>query len=375
MIYPRHEYGDPAVKTVKSRSFFGGGEFTLPAPDYPITPVENFKRSALHDKPMWVPNPSLDCQTISPNDMILPTDAVKGQCVCMDFSNPHTADYTFTDWFLTDWTYVHSAGGPMLTPGFSLCDDVTNWEKCAVFPKFDDWDWETFHGNYMKNEYDETKALSVDIGLGCTERFVSIMGGYTEAMLAFATEPDACKDFFNAFIDHEIEQFDRYMKYYPITRLTYHDDWSNERDTFFSPAMLEYMLMEPTKRFVDHVKKAGCVFEFHCCGNMTRFAPYFVELGVNLLQIQRRAVDFIQLKKDYGTILGFGAGIEGLEMGAPPPPKEKLIEMIHNTVDIFAPTGGFYSFSFMSDPEMLWTATDEFYAYSREFYDKENATA
>ncbi|MCL1834765.1 MAG: hypothetical protein FWG48_01275 [Oscillospiraceae bacterium] len=373
MIYPRHEYGDPAVKTVKSRSFFGGGEFTLPAPDYPITPVENFKRSALHDKPMWVPNPSLDCQTISPNDMILPTEAVKGQCVCMDFSNPHTADYTFTDWFLTDWTYVHSAGGPMLTPGFSLCDDVTNWEKCAVFPKFDDWDWETFHSNFMKNEYDPAKALSTDIGLGCTERFVSIMGGYTEAMMAFATEPDACKDFFNAFIDHEIEQFDRIMKLYPITRLTYHDDWSNERDTFFSPAMLEYMLMEPTKRFVDHVKKAGCVFEFHCCGNLTRFLPYFVELGVNLLQMQRRAVDFIQLKKDYGTVLGFGSGIEGFDMMKPPPPKEELVKMIRDTVDLFAPTGGFYAFSFMRDPELLWLAADEFYAYSREFYDKENA--
>jgi len=347
----------------------------LPKFDYPITPVENFKRSSFHQKPMWVPNPTLDCQSISPNDMILPTDAVKGQCVCMDFSNPHTADYTFTDWFLTDWTYVHSAGGPMLTPGFSLCDDVLEWEKHVKFPKFDDWDWETFHKNYMKNEYDETKALSVDIGLGCTERFVSIMGGYTEAMLAFATEPDACKDFFEAFIDHEIEQFDRMMKLYPITRLTYHDDWSNERDTFFSPAMLEYMLMAPTKRFIDHVKAAGCVFEFHCCGNMMRFAPYFQELGVNLLQIQRRAVDFIKLKKEYGTVLGFGSGVEGIDMGAPTPPKEELVTMIRKTVDLFAPTGGFYAFSFAREPEMLWTMADEFYAYSREFYDKENATA
>ena len=373
MEYKRYEYGDPSAPTVKMKSFFGGGEVTLPKFDYPITQAENFRRSALHQKPLWVPYPMLDVQSISPNDMIRPTEATKGLCVCMDFTSPHTADYTFTDWFLTDWTYVHSAGGPMLTPGFVLCDDVTQWEKSVKFPKFSDWDWDTFRDDFMKNRYDPNKVLSVDIGLGCSERLVSILGGYTETMLAFATEPDACRSFFEAFIDHEIEQFDKLMELYPITLLTYHDDWSNERDTFFSPAMLEDMLMGATKRFVDHVKSRGVIFEFHICGNMTRFLPYFVELGVDLLQIQRRAVDFIKVKENYGTKLGFGAGIEGYNFGAPPPSNDELVSMIRNTIDIFAPTGGFYFFSFFNDPEVVWTAANEVYAYSREFYDKENA--
>ena len=373
MEYQRYAYGDPNAPFVTAKSFFGGVEMKLPKFDYPISQIENFKRSARHQKPMWVPNPQLDSQSISPNDMILPTDAVKGQCVCMDFTHPHTENYTFTDWFLTEWTYVHSAGGPMLTPGFFICEDVTEWEKCVKFPKLSDWDWDAFHADFMKNRYDPNKVLAVDIGLGCTERFVSIMGGYTEAMLAFATEPEACSAFFEAFIDHEIEQFDKMMEYYPISHLTYHDDWSNERDTFFSPAMLESMLMGPTKRFVDHVKARDVVFEFHICGNCTRFLPYFVELGVNLLQLQRRVVDYVQLKKDYGTVLGFGGGIEGMDFGGPPPSKEELIPMVRKTVDMFASTGGFYSFSFMRDPELVWDAATEFYCYSREFYDKENA--
>ena len=372
MKYPRYEYGDPSAPSVKTKSFFGGQELTLPKFDYPISQIENFKRSAWHNKPMWVPNMMLDSQTISPNDMILPTEATKGQCVCMDFSNPHTADYTFTDWFLTDWTYVHSAGGPMLTPGFLLCEDVTEWEKKVKFPKLSDWDWETFHSDYMKNKYDPDKILSVDIGLGCTERFVSIMGGYTEAMIAFATEPEACRDFFEAFIDHDIEQFDKMMEYYPINLLTYHDDWSNERDTFFSPAMLENMLMGPTKRFIDHVKSRGLVFQFHCCGNLTRFLPYFIELGVDLLQLQRRCVNVKDLKAEYGDRIGFGGGVEGIDMGDPAPPKEELIPMIQKTVDLYAATGGFYATTFFREPELVWDAAGEFYAYSREFYDKEN---
>ena len=371
MKYPRYDYGDPAVATVKTRSLFGGGESTLPKFDYPITPAENFRRSALRQKPMWVPNSALDLQSIQPNDFIKPTKATDGLCIGMDFTNPHTADYTFTDWFLTDWTYVHSAGGPMLTPGFVLCDDITEWKKTAKFPKLSDWEWDSYHEDFMKNKYDPSKALSVDIGLGCSERLVSVLGGYTETMLAFATEPDACKEYFEAFIDHEIELFDKMMDYYPINLLTYHDDWSNEKDTFFSPAMLEYMLMGPTKRFVDHVKSRGVVFQFHICGNMTRFLPYFVELGVDLLQIQRRAVDFIMVKKEYGNKLGFGSGIEGYTAGSPEPEKDELVRMIRDTVDLFAPGGGFYSFVGFRNPELAWIAANEFYAYSREFYDNE----
>ena len=371
MNYPRYKFGDPAAPIVKGRAF-GGGETIMPKLDYPISSVENLKRVASHNKPMWVPNPSAEFQSINPNDMIRPTKATEGLQVCMDFGRPADANYTFVDWFLTDWTFVHSAGGPMLTPGFSLCPDVTEWKKYVKFPNLDDWEWETFKEDYFANKHDPNKVLSVDIGLGCTERFVSIMGGYTEAMIAFAVEPEACKEFFEAFVDHAIELFDRMKANYPIDLLVYHDDWGNEKDTFFSSAMLEDMLMGPTKRFISHVKSNGCVFEFHSCGNITRFVPYFIELGVDFLQIQRRAVDFIKLKEQYGHVIGFGSGVEGIEMGAPAPSVEELIPMVRKTIDLFAPTGGFYASTFFREPEQLWAAAMEIYAYSREFYDKEN---
>jgi hypothetical protein len=372
MKYGTYAYNDPNAPKITAGMMFGGGSVTLPKFDYPISAVENLRRAARHDKPLWTPNAVLDFQSISPNDMIRPTEATRGQCVCMDFSHPHASDYTFTDWFLTDWTYVHSAGGPMLTPGFKLCDDVADWESAVKFPNLSDWDWDTFHSDFMKNNYDPLRALSCDIGLGCTERFVSIMGGYTDAMVAFATEPEACKAFFEAFIDHEIEQFDMMMKYYPIAMLTYHDDWGNEKDTFFSPKMLEDMLIEPTKRFIDHVKSRDVVFEFHSCGNITRFLPYFADLGVEFLQIQRRAVDFIKLKEKWGAKLGYGGGIEGLEIGGPDPAGDELIPLIHKTIDLHAPTGGFYMGVFLRDPELMWNAANEIYSYSREFYEREN---
>ena len=373
MIYPRYVYGDPSAPSVNVKTFFGCVEMTLPKPEYPITPLENFRRSVSRQSPAWTPMSLLDFQMIAPNDMIKPTKSSEGLCVGMDFTHPHTEDYTFTDWLHTDWTYVHSAGGPMLTPGFVLCDDVTEWREYVKFPVLSDWEWETYRDNFMKNEYDPDKVLAVDVGLGCSERLVSILGGYTEAMLAFATEPDSCREFFEAFIDHDIELFDKLMENYPINLITYHDDWSNEKDTFFSPAMLENMLMGPTKRFVDHVKSRGVIFEFHICGNMTRFLPYFEELGVDLLQIQRRVVDYKMVKEKYGSKFGFCGGIEGVVYGGPLPSGEQLVSMVRNTIDLYASKGGFYFFAVPPDPELAWIAASEIYAYSREFYEHENS--
>ncbi|MDR0839722.1 MAG: hypothetical protein LBN99_08815 [Oscillospiraceae bacterium] len=375
MKYPRYEYMQAGVPTVKSKSFFTPDEFVLPKFDYPISPIENLKRSAKRDKPLWVPISSTDFQSVQPNDCILPTEKTKGLTVAADFGRFAKENWTFRDWFNTDWTFVISAGGPMLTPGTQLLDDITRWEDVVKFPDLSEWDFDTYADNYMKNVYDPNKALTLDIGLGCTERLVSIMGGYTDTMLALATEPEACLAFFERFIDHEIEQFDRLMEYYPITMLTYHDDWGNEKDTFFSPKMLEALLFAPTKRFISHVKAQDVAFEFHSCGNITRFVPYFIELGVDFMQSQRRAVNFPEVKAQYDDKIGFGGGIEGLDFGTPTPPREELLQLVRDTVDKMAPKGGFYGGLFITDPELLWLATNELYAYSREFYDRERGEA
>ncbi|MDR2665712.1 MAG: hypothetical protein LBC21_05480 [Oscillospiraceae bacterium] len=371
MKYPRYGYLDPGVDTVEAQSFFSPEKFKLPKFERPISAVENLKRAARHDRPRWMPLSVTDIQSVAPNDCILPTEKTAGLTVAADFTRFAKEDWTFRDWFLTDWTFVVSAGGPMLTPGAQVLDDVTKWESVVEFPNLDDWDFDTYASNYMKNVYDPQKALNIDIGLGCTERFVSLMGGYTDAMMAFATEPGACRAFFERFIDHEIEQFDRLLEYYPITMLTYHDDWGNEKDTFFSPKMLEDMLAEPTKRFIRHVKSRDIVFEFHSCGNITRFIPYFIDFGVDFLQIQRRVVDYPAVKEQYGGKIGFCGGIEGLDFSSAPPEKDEIIKLVRNTADVLGAGGGYYGGPFFADPEALWTAACEWYAYSREMYDRE----
>ena len=372
MKYPRYAFNDSSVEKTHVILPYSNKELDVPKFDYPITPRENFRRAVGRNNPLWAPNSFSDTQTLGAQDVV--TEKVRGMQIHTDFRSKEPGDYQFRDWFNTEWTWVKSAGGAMLTPGTQLLADVTDWERDLVWPNLDEWDFEATAEKFLKTEYNPDKGLNIDIGRGCTERLISLVGGYTEGMLALAVEPEAVRDLLDRYADFVISLFDKIHSLYPVDMVTYHDDWGTERDTFFSEKMMEELVFEPTKRIVDHVHSKDVYFMMHSCGNITRFVPYMVDFHADMLQIQRRAVDIPELKRKYGDKIGFNAGLEGYDFGSTVS-NEELVKIIQNSVDLYAPGGGLLAAMFMNDSEQLWTALSELYAYSREFYDKEQGRA
>jgi hypothetical protein len=368
MKYPRPAYHEPGVPVERKKSLRPGSNIEFPKFDYPVTPKENYKLAAARKTPYWMPNSMTDDQMLMAQDLV--TGDVRGMQSSLDISRLPTENYTFNDWFNTNWTFVVSAGGPMLTPGFVLCDDITKWSRDVIFPDLKEWDFTTVADQFMKTVYDPSKLLHINIGQGLTERLISVLGGYTEGMLALAVEPDAVRDFFNRFADFTIEYVNLIASLYPVDMMTYHDDWGTEKDTFFSEKMMEEIVFEPTKRIIDHIRSKGILFEFHCCGNNTRFIPYMINLHMDFLQLQRRAVDLPSMKRTYGDKIGFNVFIEGALPGVTYT-KEETSQKLRDTVDLYGNGGGASVNIFEFDPERAWNTVSELYAYSREFYDKE----
>ncbi|NLO48541.1 MAG: hypothetical protein GX111_09535 [Clostridiales bacterium] len=355
MKYARHEYLAPGVKTTDYKMMFGSGSIKVPVPDRPISIRENFKRAYKHQNPIWVPNSMTDITS----EMIANLTGA-GEA---DWSRKDR--YDWQDWFGVDWTFVPEAGGPMLKVGTQYLDDIVNWETGVKFPNLDDYDIETRCKKFMET-FDKEKILHVNIGLGCTERLVALMGGYTEAMIALAMEPEAVRDFLFAFVDFEIKVVDKLCQYLPIDMITYHDDWGTERDTFFGEKMMEDIVFDPTKKLFDHIKSKDICIELHSCGHIERFVPYMIKLGVDFLQIQARANDIPAFKKKWGDKIGFDlyAVPEGNT-------KEDVIKAVHDYVDTYAAGGGLFGSVMTHDPELVWTGIMELYCYSREKYDAE----
>lgn len=358
-VYPRPKYGQDGIKTISFKPVFTPDTMIfIPQPDYPIHPIENFRLAAAHKTPVWLPNSALDFQSY------FTADFLEGFYVFPWGSEEETVH---VDEFGCQWKYVVSAGGSMLDPaGKPVVDDITDWEKLVKFPKL-----ELKISDFMERNYSPEKVLHVDVFQGATERLVALMGGYSEALLAMAEEPEACAGFVNAFADWEIALIDKLFEEYPVNLITYHDDWGTERDTFFSENMMEDLVLEPTRRIVQHVKNKGAAFELHSCGCIGRFLNYMIDIGVDFLQIQPRANDVPKMKREFGDKVGFCVFSEKLM--EPALATGDIISAAREIVDTFGMRGGAYTGMFLQSPEPAWDFIFELYAHSREYYDRERS--
>ena len=362
MKYPRVQYKAEGALFETRKLPFSQQEYDIPLIDFPITPKENYKLSWKRKTPMWSPMSTTDIDSLR----------IIGRHSTYPAFGKERVEYT-DDWGC-EWVYVPEAGGSMLKPGTQLLDDITKWEEVVKFPDWKDNDWKATADEFMKNRKNPDKALSMNIGAGCSQILVSVMGGYEDSMIAMAVEPEAVRDFFEAYTDNKIDMYNRLKELYPdINVVGYNDDWGNERSTFFSAQYLEDMIYEPTKRLIDHIKSTGDIcFELHSCGKIESFVPYMIEMGADILQIQRRANDMPMLKKKYGDKIGFCCLLEGGDAVAGNPDKEAWLESLRRTIDLYGALGGLYvSFGAPPTPEILWDMCYEGYCYSREKYDIE----
>ena len=348
---------------------FSAAKLMAPKMNYPITPRENFRRAARRDHPLWVPNSLTDILSVGIRELEAPPPEETAGPGGPSWGSSERS--RFTDDFGCVWTFVPEAGGPMLTPGVPpVVSDITKWEQQVKWPDFSRHDYVECQKKFMEKAAGTDKVLHLNIGQSCTERLVALLGGYEQAMIAMAEEPEAVRDFLMAFAEFTR---DRYLKMTGIAKVdfvTFHDDWGTERDTFFSPAMMEEIVFEPTKIIIDAIKASGAVFQLHSCGRIERFVPYMIDLGIDFIQLQRRANDVPMLKEKYGDRIGFNTGLEGVDTRAPLPKGDELIRVIRETVELYGKGGGFYTNIRSGDQEELWTAVHELYCYSREYYER-----
>ena len=362
-MYERPKFQDPSVKMIEQKMMFSNRQMTVPQPDFPISSVENFRRMYKRENPVWVPNGVVEFNDMMPPD--LTNDRIDA-----DWSSPVREEYR--DMWDVEWVFVPEAGGPIVKPGTHYLEDITQWEKIVKFPDLNKLDFRARAKQNMEGIYADKmdRIFHIDVGLGASERFVALMGGYSEAMLAMAEEPEAVRDFYFAHTEFEMKFVDLMCELYPMNMFTYHDDWGNERNTFFSERMMEEIVFDATKKLFDHMKTKDVAIMLHSCGKIERFLPYMVDLGVDFIQIQTRCNDFAMIKEKFGDKLGINMGIEGLDF-TKPVDRDGLIAAIRGTVDKYAKGGGLYM-SMMGVPDaLMWDGIMELFYYSREFYEKE----
>ena len=318
--------------------------------ELPISKRENLLLALNHEKPMWMPSLYADAQIVTcktSRDMA-PTKQAAG-----------------FDWFGTRYDY--SAVLDCNMPNGGVMDDITQWREKVKWPDMDALDWSHDADGFVR---DESLCCYARLSNGIFERIHAFMG-FEQALQDMFVEPDECREFFLRMAQYRIDLFNKYADCFPLDFIVAADDYGTARAPFFSCEMYEDLLYEPTRRFVEGVHARGVKFVAHCCGCVTPFMPYFVEMGVDGIEIQQDLNDLSAIMKQYGDKLLIEVRPDMTQMSREDATDEDVIKAARDVVDTFGAhtnpgSGGTVSAFARGEKGKL--LTDEIIRYSLEKY-------
>lgn len=248
----------------------------VPLYNYPVSIAEGYMAALKDRKPIWQIT-GLENQVFTPS--IIPDNVARA---FVFEAKPFDADNCGggKDMFGIEWEYVPQVGGSMVRPGNPFMEDMYDWKEKIVWPNPDEWDWEG-SAELNKDYVNTGNNIQVWFQTGWYERLISFME-FENAIMALFDEDqqELILEFFDKLADLYIKIIDNYVKYFPQIGTFYmHDDWGSQKETFFSPALVEKMIVPSMRKVTDHIHSLGRVAELHSCGQIMKQVPNMIKAG------------------------------------------------------------------------------------------------
>lgn len=271
----------------------------VPLYDFPVTPREGYM-SFMHRNPIWQLT-GVEHRFFTPR---IHPDNVARALVFENRPFDMVKEGGGKDMFGIDWEFVPQVGGSMVRPGKPFMEDANEWYDKLVWPDIETWGWEESakenNGTFLNPNF----AYSAWFQTGWYERLISFMD-FEPAIMAMFDEDqqDAVKELFDKLSDLYINIIDHYCDYFPaIESFFMHDDWGSQKETFFSPALVNEMLVPAMRKVTDHIHARGKIAELHSCGQIYKQVPNIIEAGWDTWNPQRMN-DTHKIYEDYGDKL------------------------------------------------------------------------
>ena len=354
-------------------------------------PVEQFSfplnqhdscTAAFKREPWWQMYQASDTTVFTPH--IIPDDIARG--FVFEAETPKFFDKKGgPDMFGIEWEWVEQVGGSMVRPGVPFMEEIEEWREKIVWPDVDSWDWEgcakANNGTYLKPE----NFNQMWFHTGYFERLIALME-FENALMAIFDEDskEEVHAFFDKLTDLYIDIFQHVVDYFPdVNAVFFHDDWGSQKETFFSPALVEEMIVPYMKRITDFLHSKNIFCEFHSCGNNYKQVPNMIKAGWDMWAPQLMN-DCYKIYDDFGDqiiictfpmnipedIMALGSDAARGEAFAKLPEEEQrriAREYIHRTNKIGKPSAyNFYATHFVTP-----AVREEMYVESRKIFSGE----
>jgi len=255
-----------------SAGYYGSAQITFKTP---VTPREGYI-AAYKRQSIW---------QVTGSEQMMFSPKVNPDNIARGFVYDHSGFPKGTggglDMFGIDWEYIEQVGGSMVRPGKPFIEDANEIADKVVWPDIETWDWAQAAKDNANYAGDGTKAVVAWFLNGWYERLISFMDFEGAVMAVFDDDQkDAVHAFFTKLSDLYIKILDKYIETFPfIDGFCMHDDWGSQKETFFSPAVANEMIVPYMRKVTDFIHSKGKFCDLHSCGQAFKQVPNFIAAG------------------------------------------------------------------------------------------------
>ena len=296
--------------------------------------------------------------------------------------NPHRDPKVWggKDIWGVEYVPTYETGNALIPkPGEFILDDITKWRDVIKAPDLSDVDWEQMakhHFERMKIDREKT-PVAFGMFMGYFETLMSFMG-FTEGLCALYEEPEECAALFQYLSDFYCGVAEKAIDYYKPDIYMMMDDTAAWAAPFISLDMYREQLVPLYEAQSKFGRDRGLPIAFHNCGKCEIFLDEMVKFGVTEWNPAQPCNDLKAIKAKYGNSLVLsGCFTPRDRLLDPDVTNDEIIEAVKQTVDDYAPGGGFvFAGGFLGpvgDPEvkrkneLISNFLDD---YGRDFYYK-----
>ena len=335
-----------------------------------ITGKENFMMFVRGEQPAWIPR-----YTAFPDQYTKYAPAMLAVPLGFMYER-RTPEGGFDIWGVEFVTTADTGGMALPVPNKFMLDDITKWRDVVKAPDISDIDWEVMAKKDMEHiNRSETTVLQY-IHVGYFQQLMAFMG-FSEGLCAMHEEPDEVKALFDYMCRFYTEVTMKCLEYYKPDIVELTDDTATAQNPFISAEMYRELIKPYHKAQMKPAVDAGFPVFMHNCGRCEDFIDDWIDCGVIAWNPAQVMNDLDGIKKKYGNKLGLcGCWDSSGPVAWSNATEETIRQAVRDTIDRFAPGGGFCFLGSAYGPigdkgtedRKRWI-TDEYESYGMTFYD------
>lgn len=197
-----------------------------------------------------------------------------------------------------------------------------------------------------------------------------MLRGFAETLEDFYQAPEKIHRTLDMILEYKLDHIDEAARRFGdrIHGIFLTDDWGSQNNTFVSPNTFREFFYDRYQQLFDAVHSHGWHVILHSCGKINDFVPFFIDLGVDVLNMQQpRTYGIKELGRSYAGKVCFLTTVDiqaTLPTEDPAAVRAEARELVENWS---IPKGGLIVFNY-GDSESIGVSDTIAEVMFKEFY-------